>query len=58
MFLLKSYSTKIDTWASPIIMRAYDEEDAEELARIVFKVPSHVKITATEEISSGQDSKE
>lgn len=45
------FSTKIDTWKNPIDMRAYDKEDAEELARILFKVPSHVQITATEEAS-------
>ena len=50
---LKTYSTKIDTWASPITMRAYDTVDAEELARILFKMPSDMKITATEEIKGG-----
>ena len=47
---LKRFSTKIDTWASPIIMRAYDEADAEGLARALFKVPSDVKVIATIEI--------
>lgn len=46
----KLFSTKISTWGSPITMRAYDEEDAEELARMLFKVPSDVGIIATEEI--------
>ena len=49
---LKNYSTKIDTWASPITMRAYDKLDAEELARILFKVPTDIKVTAIEEIHS------
>ena len=45
----KLFSTKIETWASPIIIRAYNKEDAEALTQILFKVPSNIKITATEE---------
>ncbi len=47
----KTFSTKIATWGSPITMRAYDKEDAEELARILFKVPSDIEVIATEEIA-------
>ncbi len=46
---LKRFLTKIDTWGSPIIMRAFDKEDAEGLAQLLFKVPSDVNVTATEE---------
>lgn len=47
----KLFSTKIAPWGSSITMRAYDEEDAEELARALFKVPTDVEVTATEEIA-------
>ena len=46
---LKLFSTKIDTWAEPITMKAYSKHDAEGLARMLFKVQSDVKVTATEE---------
>ena len=46
---LKLFSTQIETWGSPLLIRAYDEKDAEELTRILFKVPSDVSITATTE---------
>ncbi|KKN34583.1 hypothetical protein LCGC14_0792230 [marine sediment metagenome] len=45
----KLFSTKIATWASPITIRAYDEHDALGLTRALFKVPTDVEITATEE---------
>ncbi len=46
---LKLFSTKIDTWAEPITMRAYSPQDAEGLARLIFKVPTDSKIVAIEE---------
>ena len=46
---LKLFSTKIETWAEPITMRAYDEHDSVGLTRALFKVPTDVKIVATEE---------
>jgi len=45
---LKLFSTQIETWGYPLLIRAYDKEDAEELTRILFKVPSNVDIKATE----------
>ena len=44
---LKLFSTQIDTWASPLLIRAFDEKDAEGLARMLFKVPTDGTITAT-----------
>ena len=46
MLELKLYKTKIETWGLPITMSAFNEHDAEELARILFKIPTHIKITA------------
>lgn len=46
---LKLFSTQIETWGSPLLIRAYDENDAEELTRILFKIPSDVGITARKE---------
>ena len=43
---LKLYETKIETWVLPITMRALSEHDAQELARFLFKIPTHIKITA------------
>ena len=43
---LKLFSTQIETWGSPLLIRAYDENDAEELTRILFKIPSDIGITA------------
>lgn len=54
----RTFSTKIATWGSPITMRAYDEEDAEELARLLFKVPTDIKIIATEEIAAPESEEE
>ena len=56
---LKTFSTKIETWASPIRIRAYDKEDAEGLTHALFKVPTGVTITATEvepELEEDEDS--
>ncbi len=36
----------IEDWVLPIHMRAYDVHDAEGLAQILFKIPTHKKITA------------
>lgn len=44
----KRFDTKIETWAMPIRMRASSKREAEELARILFKIATHVKITAVE----------
>jgi len=49
MIPIRLFSTKIDTWGSPITMRAYDKQDAEGLARIIFKIPTDIKITAIQE---------
>ncbi len=46
---VKRFSVKIATWAEPIIIRAYNEHDALGLTRALFKVPTEVEITATEE---------
>lgn len=46
---LKLFSIQIETWASPLLIRAFDEHDAEGLTRILFKIPSDVGITATTE---------
>ena len=46
---LKLFSTQIETWGSPLLIRAFDEKHAEGLTRILFKVPSNVGITATTE---------
>jgi len=46
---LKLFSTQIETWGSPLLIRAFDKNDAEELSRTLFKIPSHVVITATTE---------
>ena len=46
---LKLFSTQIETWGSPLLIQAYDENDAEELTRILFKIPSDIGITAREE---------
>ncbi len=51
----KGFSTKIETWKEPIFMRAYDKEDAEGLARILFKVPTEIKVTATEEVEETEE---
>jgi hypothetical protein len=40
------YEVKIETWGLPISIRGYDETDAAELARIIFKVANDVPITA------------
>jgi hypothetical protein len=37
---------KIETWGSEIIVNGYDAYDAEGLARLLFKIPTDVKITA------------
>ena len=54
---LKLFSTQIETWGSPLLIRAFDENHAEGLTRILFKVPSEVGITATteEEEINGQN---
>jgi len=46
---IKLFSTQIETWGSPLLIRAFDEKGAEGLTRILFKVPSDVGITATSE---------
>ena len=45
----KLFSTQIETWGSPLLIRAFDKNDAEGLTRILFKIPSDVGITATTE---------
>ena len=45
---LKTFSTKIETWGSPISIRAYDKKDAEGLTRALFKIPTGATVTATE----------
>lgn len=53
---IKLFSTKIDTWGSPVTIRAFNKTDAENLARIIFKVSTEVEITATaKEIRIGKD---
>lgn len=52
---IKRFSTQIDTWASPITMRAYDKDDAEGLARMLFKVPTDATVTATEIAEGNSD---
>jgi len=44
---IKLFSTQIETWGSPLLIRAFDENHAEALARILFKISSEVGITAT-----------
>jgi len=44
---IKLFSTQIETWGSPLLIRAFDENHAEALTRILFKIPSDVGITAT-----------
>ena len=44
---IKRFSVKIATWANDLIIRAYDENDAVGLARVLFKIPSDIEITAT-----------
>jgi len=44
---IKLFSTQIETWARPLLIRAFDENDAEELTRALFKVPTDIGITAT-----------
>jgi len=43
---LKLFSAQIETWASPLLIRASDGKEAEGLTRILFKVPSDVGVTA------------
>ena len=44
---LKLFSTQIETWGSPLSIRAFDKKDAEGLTRALFKVPTNVGVTAT-----------
>ncbi len=44
---LKLFSTQIETWGSPLSIRAFDKKGAEGLARALFKIPTDVGITAT-----------
>jgi len=44
---LKLFSTQIETWARPLLIQAYDKNDAEGLTRALFKIPTDVGITAT-----------
>jgi len=46
---IKLFSTQIKTWGSPLLIRAYDKDDAEGLTRALFKIPTDVGITATAE---------
>ncbi len=46
---LKLFSTQIGTWGSPLLIQAYDKNDAEGLTRALFKIPTDVGITATAE---------
>ena len=46
---LKLFSTQIETWGSPLLIRAFDKKDAEGLTRALFKVPTDVGVTATSE---------
>ena len=46
---LKLFSTQIETWVSPLLIRAFDKEDAEGLTRALFKVPTDIGVTATSE---------
>ncbi len=41
------FTAKIDTWADPLTIRAFNEHDAEGLTRALFKVPTEVKVTVT-----------
>ena len=44
---LKLFTTKIETWAMPITISAFNKIDAEGLTRALFKVPTNVGVTAT-----------
>lgn len=43
---LKLFSTQIATWGSPLLIQAFDKEDAEGLTRALFNVPTDVVVTA------------
>jgi len=55
---LKLFSTQIETWGSPLSIRAFDKKDAEGLTRALFKIPTDISIAATivKEESSDQRS--
>lgn len=44
---IKLFEVKIESWAFPLDIRAYDEEDAEGLTRLLFKVPTNKKVSVT-----------
>lgn len=44
------FHVKIATWGSEITVRGYDAHDAEELTRVIFKIPTDVEITARPKI--------
>ncbi len=44
---LKLFSTQIETWASPLSIRAFDKNDAEGLTRALFNIPTDIGVTAT-----------
>ena len=44
---LKLFSTQIETWGSPLLIRAFDENDAEGLTRALLKIPTDIGVTAT-----------
>jgi len=46
---LKLFSTQIETWGSPLLIRAFDKKDAEGLTRALFKIPTDIGITTTTE---------
>jgi len=48
--LIKLFDVKIESWGSTIRIRAYDALDAVEVTRILFNIPSHIKITVIEEV--------
>ena len=55
---LKLFSTKIDSWGSPITISAFNKIDAEGLTRALFKVPTNVGVTATEKKTEPESEEE
>lgn len=49
---LRLFRVLIEGWAAPLLIRAYDSEDAEGLTQILFKVPSNVGVKVLEEVKS------
>jgi len=44
---IKLFDVQIRNWAKPLLIRAYNSEDARELTQVLFKVPSDISIKAT-----------